>query len=152
MARYSSVAGLLAPLLGACSGGFLGCLPAEGTAERQAFRGQLAGVLHLSQCPDPPIPKSMTAEAGKMETAKRALLERIRRTPLRTDVERVIREGRDASRDMNESDCDMSWWDAPDAPGAIRDFRERLRGERAQLQALEADFRRLMAQCGTEEA
>lgn len=145
MRGYLIVAVLLAQALVACSS--KDCLPEAESAARQDLRARLSGLVHFSQCPGPAMSQRFAERQARLSAREQALLQRVRASPLGSDLERAIREDQEFSRNVNEADCAMSFWDQPEHPRAIEMYESGLRSDEAALREAEAAFGRLTRAC-----
>jgi hypothetical protein len=130
-------------MLAACSAA--DCPPPE-SPERTELRLWLRSLVHVSQCGGP-TPSAFQAAAAEQSGREEAFLDRVRRSPLAEDLARAIREDREASAHVFEADCNMTYWNQPDAPGNVAAFRAQLDYERQNLQTAQAAFARAIAGC-----
>ena len=134
---------MLALLLAACS--TPACPPPE-SAERAELRQWLRSLVHVSQCggPTPAVFQAAEAEQSRREAA---FLERVARSPLAEDLARSKREDEEMSKHIFEADCDLTYWDRPDAPGNVARYRATLEYDRQNLLTAESAFARAIALC-----
>ena len=136
----------LPALLAACNFGG-DCLPAALSPEREAFRQQLRGLVHVSQCPGLPTPKALGERSGALFSREQALLAQIRASKLAPDLEQAIREDQEWSRNVNEADCAIYSPEYAETPEGTKDYEAGLRADEARLRTLETHFQRLNAPC-----
>jgi hypothetical protein len=135
---------LLALLLAACSAA--DCPPPADSAERTELRNWLRSIVHLSQC-EGPTPTVFQAAAAEQSRREAAFLERVGRSPLAEDLSRAKREDEEMSGHIFEAECDLTYWDRPDAPGNVARYRARLDYDRQNLLTAQAAFEQAVARC-----
>jgi hypothetical protein len=123
------------------------CPPPPESAERAELRTRLRPLIHVSQCPGPPTPKSFEAREAELSREKAALIERVGRSPVAEDLARVRREDKEANRMINEADCAMPFYDRPEDPENVAAWPRLLAAEREKLVFAEAAFLRIADAC-----
>jgi hypothetical protein len=136
---------LLAAALAACTSS--DCLPPAESAPREELRRRLMGLVHMSQCPGPAMSRRFEERRDRLAEREQAFLARIRASRLAPDLERAIREDQEFSRNVNEADCAMTFWDRPEHPEAIAMYEAGLSADEAAIRDAEAEFERLVQAC-----
>lgn len=99
-----------------------------------------------------PTPTIFRKAADEQSRREAAFLERVGRSPVAEDLARARREDQEMSAHIFEADCDLTYWDRPDAPGNVARYRATLDYDRENLIAAEAAFARAVAACRSGRA
>lgn len=137
-------AALLALLLAACSAD--DCPPPPESAERAELRKWLGALVHVSQCQGL-TPTVFQAARDEQSRREAAFLERVERSPVAEDLARAKHEEDVISRHTFEAECDLTYYDRPNAPPYVARYRASLDYDRENLRTAEAAFAAAMAGC-----